>query len=110
MSDAIPTSDGDLTIHPVDHASLVLEWGDKVIYVDILSGPLALAINMTGATIVPVGGGLSNSLALLGALDRAVRARILRKFQRPLVVKAECLIEPGLVGAAVLGLAFAAHR
>lgn len=80
------------------------------IYVDILSGPLALVINMTGATIVPVGGGLSNSTPLLAALDQAVRNRILRKFQRPLVVKAECEIEPGLVGAAVLGLAFAARQ
>lgn len=80
------------------------------IYVDILSGPLALVINMTGATIVPVGGGLSNSKPLLAALDQAVRNRILRKFQRPLVVKAECEIEPGLVGAAVLGLAFAARQ
>lgn len=80
------------------------------IYVDILSGPLALVINMTGATIVPVGGGLSNSTPLLAALDQAVRNRILRKFQRPLVVKAECEIEPGLVGAAVLGLTFAIRQ
>ncbi len=78
------------------------------VYVDILAGPLALVVNMTGATIVPVGGGLSNAVPLIQALDAAVRARILRRFERPLVVKAECLIEPGLVGAAVLGLAFAA--
>ncbi|WP_296080592.1 ROK family protein [uncultured Agrobacterium sp.] len=77
------------------------------VYIDILSAPLALVVNMTGATIVPVGGGLSNSLPLIEALDRAVKARVLRKFQRPLVVRAECAIEPGLVGAAVLGAAFA---
>ncbi|WP_296098235.1 ROK family protein [uncultured Agrobacterium sp.] len=77
------------------------------VYIDILSAPLALVVNMTGATIVPVGGGLSNSLPLIAALDRAVKARVLRKFQRPLVVRAECAIEPGLVGAAVLGAAFA---
>lgn len=80
------------------------------IYTDIVSAPLSLVINMTGATIVPVGGGLSNSLPLIEALDRAVRGRILRKFQRPLVVQAECAIEPGLVGAAVLGLAFASSQ
>ncbi|MBP2550828.1 N-acetylglucosamine kinase [Neorhizobium galegae] len=74
------------------------------VYVDILSGPLALVANVTGATIMPVGGGLSNSLELLEAIDHAVRARILRKFARPLVVKAECQIEPGLIGAAILGL------
>lgn len=38
MSDTIATSEGDLVIHPVDHASLVLEWGDKVIYVDPVGG------------------------------------------------------------------------
>ncbi|KAA3515666.1 ROK family protein [Agrobacterium rosae] len=76
------------------------------IYIDMLSGPLALVVNVTGATILPVGGGLSNSAALIEALDLAVRSRILRRFSRPLVVQAECTIEPGLVGAAVLGFDF----
>ncbi len=80
------------------------------IYIDMLSGPLALVVNVTGTTIIPVGGGLSNSSALLEALDEAVRARILRRFTRPLVVRAECTIEPGLVGAAVLGFDFARQR
>jgi N-acetylglucosamine kinase len=51
-----------------------------------------------------VGGGLSNVEPLLAELDHAVRARILRKFDRPLVVRSECRIEPGLIGAALLGL------
>ena len=38
MSDTIPTSAGDLRIHPVDHASLVLEWDGKAIYVDPVGG------------------------------------------------------------------------
>lgn len=74
------------------------------VYVDVLSGPLALVANVTGATIMPVGGGLSNAPALLAEIDRAVRCRILRRFNRSLVVRAECLIEPGLIGAALLGL------
>jgi N-acetylglucosamine kinase len=74
------------------------------ILVDILASPLALVVNVTGATIVPVGGGLSNAEALLTALDQAVRSRILRRFERPLVLKAACQIEPGLIGAAILGL------
>lgn len=74
------------------------------ILVDILASPLAIVINVTGATIVPVGGGLSNSRELLATLDEAVRARILRRFARPLVVPAICRIEPGLIGSAVLGL------
>ncbi|WP_395774653.1 ROK family protein [Agrobacterium pusense] len=74
------------------------------ILVDILASPLAMVINVTGATIVPVGGGLSNSRELLATLDEAVRARTLRRFARPLVVPAICRIEPGLIGSAVLGL------
>lgn len=73
------------------------------IYVDLVSSPLALVINITGATIVPVGGGLSNSEALLAEIDRAVRARTLRGFDRPLLVRGECRVEPGLIGAALLG-------
>jgi len=38
MADTLATSAGDLVIHPVDHASLVLEWGDKVIYADPVGG------------------------------------------------------------------------
>lgn len=74
------------------------------ILVDIIASPLALVINVTGATIVPVGGGLSNSPELLDAIDVAVKARILRRFDRPLVVPATCRVEPGLIGAALLGL------
>ncbi|MBL0372312.1 ROK family protein [Rhizobium sp. KVB221] len=74
------------------------------VYVDLLSSPLALAINITGATIVPAGGGLANSAALLTEIDKTVRNRILRRFDRPLIVRAQCDIEPGLVGAAMLGL------
>lgn len=74
------------------------------VYLDIVADPLALVVNVTGTTIVPVGGGLSNVPALLSEIDLAVRRRILRRFDRPLVVPAECRVEPGLIGAAVLGL------
>ena len=32
--DRVPTSDGDLIIHPINHATFVMGWKDKVIYVD----------------------------------------------------------------------------
>jgi L-ascorbate metabolism protein UlaG (beta-lactamase superfamily) len=38
QSDVIPTSEGDLTVHPIEHASLVLHWGEHVIYVDPVGG------------------------------------------------------------------------
>lgn len=74
------------------------------VYIDIVSGPLAMTINIVGASIVPVGGGLANSVPLIQRLDEAVRARILRKTDKPLVIPAELKIEPGLIGAGVLGL------
>jgi N-acetylglucosamine kinase len=79
------------------------------IYVDLLASPLALAVNISGASIVPAGGGLANSGELLEEIDHCVRRRILRRFRRPLVVRAECAIEPGLVGAALMGLERSRH-
>ena len=32
--DAVSTAEGDVTIHPVGHASLVLGFGEHVLYVD----------------------------------------------------------------------------
>lgn len=37
-ADTISTSAGDVVIHPVNHASLVLEWDGKAIYVDPVGG------------------------------------------------------------------------
>ncbi|EJN03983.1 ROK family protein [Phyllobacterium sp. YR531] len=74
------------------------------VYIDVVSGPLAMTINIVGASVVPVGGGLANSLPLIRRLDEAVRARILRQTDKALVIPAELKIEPGLIGAGVLGL------
>lgn len=101
-------------IHGVSLASteIIAAWdaGDEAaartidVYVDIVSAPLAMTINVVGASIVPTGGGLANSRSLIGKLDEAVRDRILRRTDRPLVIPAELKIEPGLIGAGVLGL------
>jgi N-acetylglucosamine kinase len=72
-------------------------------FMEIVAPPLALVVNVVGAGIVPVGGGLAQSRALIERLDREVRARILRKTTAPLVVPAALEVEPGLVGAAILG-------
>lgn len=74
------------------------------LWLSLLGGPLAMIINLLGADIVAAGGGLANSRPLIAALDSEVRGRTLRRFDRPLIVPAQCAIEPGLVGAAVLGL------
>ena len=36
--DHIATSEGDLVIHPVNHASLVMKWKDQIIYADPVGG------------------------------------------------------------------------
>ena len=73
------------------------------LWLDLVSGPLVVILNTVGASIVPVAGGLSNDTALIAALDRAVRARILRKTDRPLVVVATTGADSGLIGASVAG-------
>lgn len=72
------------------------------LWVDLVSGPLAMVLNVLGPSVVPVGGGLSNNPALVAALDKAVRARILRRAGGPLLVPAHHRIEPGLIGASFL--------
>ncbi|MCJ8141263.1 ROK family protein [Falsirhodobacter halotolerans] len=73
------------------------------LWLDILSGPLAMVSNLLGPGIIAVGGGLSNTPALIAALDVAVRARRLSPSAHPLIVPAQCRVEPGLIGAAALG-------
>ncbi|AYM60966.1 ROK family protein (plasmid) [Agrobacterium fabrum] len=73
------------------------------VVLEMLAGPLALVANVTGATVIPAGGGMSNCVPLVHALDLKVRRRTLRDFDRPLVVPAECRVEPGLIGAALVG-------
>src|SRR6476620_10640998 len=38
LADKIKTDTGDLTIQPVNHATLALEWNGKTIYVDPVGG------------------------------------------------------------------------
>jgi N-acetylglucosamine kinase len=72
---------------------------------DLVSGPLAMVLNVIGAGVVPVGGGLSRARGLVAALDQAVRARVLRVAGGPLLVPAECGADAGLLGAALAGQA-----
>jgi N-acetylglucosamine kinase len=63
-----------------------------------------MLVNTLGASVLPVGGGLANNAALIARLDKAVRASILRKAEAPIVVPGQSGAEPGLIGAAWLGL------
>jgi N-acetylglucosamine kinase len=71
-------------------------------YIDLLAGALAMLANTLGASVMPVGGGLSRCAPLVDLLDRAVRARMLRRSGAPLLVVGQAGAEPGLLGAAWL--------
>jgi N-acetylglucosamine kinase len=71
---------------------------------DLVAGPFAMVLNVLGADVVPVGGGLSRAPGLVGYLDEAVRVRLLRRTKAPLLVPAECGADAGLLGAAMAGV------
>jgi N-acetylglucosamine kinase len=72
---------------------------------ELVAGPLALVVNVVGADVVPVGGGLSRAPGLVQYLDEAVRVRLLRRTTGPLLVPAECGADAGLLGAGLAGAA-----
>jgi N-acetylglucosamine kinase len=74
-------------------------------FVDLLAGPLAMLVNTLGASVLPVGGGLAKCAPLIARLDEAVRARMLRRTDAPLLVPGQSGAEPGLLGAAWFGAA-----
>lgn len=76
-------------------------------YISIVGDALALTVNITGAQIVPVGGGLSNALQLLSALNNDVQSKILLPRPDPLIVKGTFGKNGGLWGinAQLLGQA-----
>jgi N-acetylglucosamine kinase len=69
-------------------------------YIELISGPLALVVNVTGASVVPVCGGLGRCSELVSALDLAVRQQVLRRSERALVVPSLLNDQAGLIGAA----------
>lgn len=74
------------------------------VLVDLISGPLAMILNVLGITYAPVGGGLSNVPQLIDLLDVATRKKMLADPGHPIIVCGQSEIAPGLAGAAILGL------
>ena len=69
MADTLATSAGDLVIHPVDHASLVLEWGGKALYCDPVGGAaLYAALPAPSAILITHGHGDHFDVPTLEAL------------------------------------------
>lgn len=79
-------------------AALTLE-----VWLELVSEPLAHAVNILGPHKIVAGGGLASETALLARLDAALRAKILLKTTQPLIVAGQFSREGGLLGASVLG-------
>ena len=75
------------------------------VWLEVVSGPLAMVLNVVGATVVPVGGGMGRARPLVAALDAAVSARRLWRAPGPVIVPAVLTVEPGLIGASHAGWA-----
>lgn len=102
-SDALPSP------MTADSHSIVQAWLDQEalamhvidVWLDVVGSALAAAVNLLGASIVAVGGGLANSKPLMEALDKEVRERCLASVSLPLLYSAVSGPEQGLVGAAI---------
>ncbi|OWK31279.1 ROK family protein [Sphingomonas dokdonensis] len=70
-------------------------------YTRLLAGPIAMFLNSFPATIVPIGGGLSNCAPLIGLIDRRVRTGMLTRPSEPVVVCTRLRDRAGLLGAAL---------
>jgi N-acetylglucosamine kinase len=68
-------------------------------FTDILAGALSVILNTFPATIVPVGGGLSNCTPLIVEIDRKVRANMLDAPPMPVLAATVLGGNAGLLGA-----------
>lgn len=99
---------------PRDSRAILAAWkaGEKAAaetvetYVDLLVEPLALVVNITGAAVVPLGGGLAANAALVAALESGLRGLVLRKDDAPIVVPARFQADGGLRGSVLLATEF----
>ena len=116
MADTFTTSEGDLTIHPVDHASLVLEWNGKVIYVDPVGGAERYA-NLPAPTAILITHGHGDHFdvptleALAAGLPMLTNADVLGKLPETLSANATSIAngEDGELDGVTLR-AIAAHN
>lgn len=116
MADKVSTPGGDLLVHPVEHASLVLEWDGKAIYVDPVGGAgLYAGLPAAAAILITHGHGdhfdLPTLEALAGDAPLVTNRDVFDKLPEPLKSRATPLAN-GETGH-ILGLpirAIAAHN
>lgn len=93
----------------LDSKAIVERWQQQdrwasttvAVYLDMMAEPLAMIANLTGASCMPVGGGLAAATLLMQALDARIRPLTLRKTDTPLLVPGQFTSEGGLIGASV---------
>jgi N-acetylglucosamine kinase len=85
------------------HAAQTLEAETVAAYLELVSQPLAYALNITGSSVVVAGGGLASDHRLIAALDEAVRSRLLAPADERMIIPARLGAEAGLRGAALAG-------
>ena len=100
------------TLHNVNASSLdiIAGWQQQEeqanrtvqVWLQLVSQPLAYTINITGASLVAVGGGLASVTPLMAALNEEVQRYVLRSTQHPLVVPGVFAHNGGMIGAALL--------
>lgn len=99
-----------VTAETATSLDIIARWtaGDRSVsetmrrYIAILSDALACIINITGASCVPVGGGMSTVTPLIEALDRNVRDKVLHHSTSPIIVKTKLGNDAGLIGASYI--------
>jgi len=96
MADTLATSSGELVIHPVDHASLVLEWGSRTIYVDPVGGAARYAdLPAPSAILITHGHGdhfdLPTLEAIAGGVPLITNADVFDKLPEPLKANATAM-------------------
>ncbi|WP_437887337.1 ROK family protein [Phytobacter sp. V91] len=72
------------------------------VWVELVSEPLAHAVNILGPHKIVAGGGLASELTLIARLDEAVRRKILLKTDEPLLIPGCHFSDGGLIGASIL--------
>lgn len=72
------------------------------VFVELIAGPLSMIVNTLGPSLIPAGGGLSSDTDLLARIDASVRAKVLARYDRPLLVPGLTRGASGLIGAAML--------
>ena len=100
------------TLHQVSASSIdiIAGWQQKdlqaqrtiQVWLQLVSQPLAYTINITGASLVAVGGGLASVTPLINALNDQVQRYVLRSTSHPLVVPGSFAHNGGMIGAALL--------